>query len=194
MKIKTAELVRTAFSEEQYPKDNFPQIVIVGRSNVGKSTLINTVLNKKNFAKTSSKPGKTRGINFYLINNRFYLVDLPGYGYAKVSKEMKKQWAHNIETFLNASKNLHYALLLIDIRRIPAEDDFLMVDWFKYKQLPFTVVLTKADKLNKSEIAKAVEGIRRSFDIDSEKIIVYSSLKKMGVSEILSIFDEFIGN
>ncbi|AEM78191.1 ribosome biogenesis GTP-binding protein YihA/YsxC [Thermoanaerobacter wiegelii] len=191
MKIKTVELVRTAFNEEQYPKDNFPQIVIVGRSNVGKSTLINTVLNRKNLAKTSSKPGKTRGINFYLINNGFYLVDLPGYGYAKVSKEMKKQWAHNIETFLNTSKYLRHALLLIDIRRTPTEDDFLMVNWFRHKELPFTVVLTKADKVNKSEIVNAVEGICKTFNIDSERIIVFSSLKKMGVSQVLSIFDEW---
>ncbi|EMT39930.1 GTP-binding protein [Thermoanaerobacter thermohydrosulfuricus] len=191
MKIKTVELVRTAFNEEQYPKDNFPQIVIVGRSNVGKSTLINTVLNRKNLAKTSSKPGKTRGINFYLINNGSYLVDLPGYGYAKVSKEMKKQWAHNIETFLNTSKNLRHALLLIDIRRTPTEDDFLMVNWFRHKELPFTVVLTKADKVNKSEIVNAVEGICKTFNIDSERIIVFSSLKKMGVSQVLSIFEEW---
>ncbi|HHW58037.1 MAG TPA: YihA family ribosome biogenesis GTP-binding protein [Clostridia bacterium] len=193
MKIKTAEFITSAFNIEQYPKDDFPHIVIVGRSNVGKSTLINTVLNKKNLAKTSSKPGKTRGINFYLVNNSFYLVDLPGYGYAKVSKEMKKQWAYNIETFLNTSKNLRYGLFLIDIRRTPDKDDFLMIDWFKQKELPYTVILTKADKLNKSEIAQAVENICKTFNIPQEQVIVFSSLKKMGVSQVLTIFEKYGG-
>ncbi|ADH60436.1 ribosome biogenesis GTP-binding protein YsxC [Thermoanaerobacter mathranii subsp. mathranii str. A3] len=190
MKIKTVEFTRSAFNEEQYPKDDLPQIVIAGRSNVGKSTLINTVLNRKNLAKTSSKPGKTRGINFYLINNKFYLVDLPGYGYAKVSKEMKKQWAHNIETFLNTSRNLRHGLLLIDIRRVPTEDDLLMINWFKYKNLPFTVVLTKADKVSKSQAQKAVKDVCKIFNINREEVVVFSALEKIGVSQVLSIFEK----
>jgi GTP-binding protein len=194
MKIKTAEFVGSAFNENQYPKDKIPQIAIVGRSNVGKSTLINTVLGRKNLAKTSSTPGKTRGINFYFINRSFYIVDLPGYGYAKVSKEMKKQWAHNIETFLNTSKNLKHALLLIDIRREPTEDDFMMVDWFYFKNLPFTVVLTKADKVNKSEASKAVENICKTFNISLDRVIVFSAVEKTGVSEILRIFEKVIDN
>ncbi|AIS51824.1 GTP-binding protein EngB [Thermoanaerobacter kivui] len=191
MKIKTVRLAHTAFNEEQYPKDNLPQIVIVGRSNVGKSTLINTVLNRKNLARTSSRPGKTRGINFYLINNNFYLVDLPGYGYAEVSKEMKKQWAKNIETFLNTSKNLRHGLFLLDIRRTPNEDDFLMINWFRYRNLPFTVVLTKADKVNKAEIAKAVDDICKIFNITKEDVIVFSSLQKLGVLQVIAIFDKY---
>jgi len=190
MKIKTVEFTRSAFNEEQYPKDDLPQIVIAGRSNVGKSTLINTVLNRKNLAKTSSKPGKTRGINFYLINNKFYLVDLPGYGYAKVSKEMKKQWAHNIETFLNTSRNLRHGLLLIDIRRVPTEDDLLMINWFKYKNLPFTVVLTKADKVSKSQAQKAVKDVCKIFNINREEVVIFSALEKIGVSQVLSIFEK----
>ncbi|MFV9567079.1 ribosome biogenesis GTP-binding protein YihA/YsxC [Thermoanaerobacter mathranii] len=190
MKIKTVEFTRSAFNEEQYPKDDLPQIVIAGRSNVGKSTLINTVLNRKNLAKTSSRPGKTRGINFYLINNKFYLVDLPGYGYAKVSKEMKKQWAHNIETFLNTSRNLRHGLLLIDIRRVPTEDDLLMINWFKYKNLPFTVVLTKADKVNKSQAQKAVKDVCKIFNINREEVVIFSALEKIGVSQVLSIFEK----
>jgi GTP-binding protein len=190
MKIKTVEFTRSAFNEEQYPKDDLPQIVIAGRSNVGKSTLINTVLNRKNLAKTSSRPGKTRGINFYLINNKFYLVDLPGYGYAKVSKEMKKQWAHNIETFLNTSRNLRHGLLLIDIRRVPTEDDLLMINWFKYKNLPFTVVLTKADKVSKSQAQKAVKDVCKIFDINREEVVIFSALEKIGVSQVLSIFEK----
>jgi GTP-binding protein len=190
MKIKTVEFTKSAFNEEQYPKDDLPQIVIAGRSNVGKSTLINTVLNRKNLAKTSSRPGKTRGINFYLINNKFYLVDLPGYGYAKVSKEMKNQWAHNIETFLNTSRNLRHGLLLIDIRRVPTEDDLLMINWFKYKNLPFTVVLTKADKVNKSQAQKAVEDVCKIFNINREEVVIFSALEKIGVSQVLSIFEK----
>ncbi|MDP9751704.1 ribosome biogenesis GTP-binding protein YihA/YsxC [Thermoanaerobacter pentosaceus] len=190
MKIKTVEFTRSAFNEEQYPKDDLPQIVIAGRSNVGKSTLINTVLNRKNLAKTSSRPGKTRGINFYLINNKFYLVDLPGYGYAKVSKEMKKQWAHNIETFLNTSRNLRHGLLLVDIRRVPTEDDLLMINWFKYKNLPFTVVLTKADKVNKSQAQKAVKDVCKIFNINREEVVIFSALEKIGVSQVLSIFEK----
>ncbi|ADD01922.1 ribosome biogenesis GTP-binding protein YsxC [Thermoanaerobacter italicus Ab9] len=190
MKIKTVEFTKSAFNEEQYPKDDLPQIVIAGRSNVGKSTLINTVLNRKNLAKTSSRPGKTRGINFYLINNKFYLVDLPGYGYAKVSKEMKNQWAHNIETFLNTSRNLRHGLLLIDIRRVPTEDDLLMINWFKYKNLPFTVVLTKADKVNKSQAQKAVKDVCKIFNINREEVVIFSALEKIGVSQVLSIFEK----
>lgn len=192
MKIKTVELAATAFNKSQYPVDGLPQLAVVGRSNVGKSSLINAVLNRKNFAKVSSKPGKTRGINFYKINQCIYLVDLPGYGYAEVSKEMKRQWAKNIETYLDTSSNLRHALLLIDIRRIPTDDDLLMADWFRHKGIQFTVVATKSDKLNRSEINKSIETISKELGIKREDIIIFSSLKRLGLENVISIFDKYV--
>jgi len=191
MKVKTVELKATAFNSSQYPKDDFLQIAIVGKSNVGKSSLINTILNRRNFARISSKPGKTRGINFYLINDKLYLVDLPGYGYAEVSKEMKKQWGKNIEEYLNKSAKLVHGLLLIDIRRIPSEDDIIMADWFRYKNIPYTVIATKVDKLKKTELEKSLEIFTKTLNIKKENIIKFSSLKKIGAEEVLSVFDEY---
>ncbi|MGB9679850.1 MAG: ribosome biogenesis GTP-binding protein YihA/YsxC [Thermoanaerobacteraceae bacterium] len=191
MKVKTVELKATAFNSSQYPKDDFLQIAIVGKSNVGKSSLINTILNRRNFARISSKPGKTRGINFYLINDKLYLVDLPGYGYAEVSKEMKKQWGKNIEEYLNKSTKLVHGLLLIDIRRVPSEDDIIMADWFRYKNIPYTVIATKVDKLKKTELEKSLEIFTKTLNIKKENIIKFSSLKKIGAEEVLSVFDEY---
>ncbi|SNX52955.1 ribosome biogenesis GTP-binding protein YihA/YsxC [Thermoanaerobacterium sp. RBIITD] len=194
MLIKSVELNITAFNKSQYPNDKLPQIAVIGRSNVGKSSFINTIINRRNFARVSARPGKTQGINFYLINKSFYLADLPGYGYAKVSKEMKKQWSLNIETYLNTSEYLIGAVMLVDIRHVPTEDDILMVDYLKKREIPFIIIATKSDKLNKQEIQKSLKAIADTLSVDNEKIITFSSLKRFGIDEAHSALDMFLVN
>ena len=194
MMIKSVELVVTAFDKKQYPSDNLLQIAVVGRSNVGKSSFINAILNRRNYARVSSKPGKTRGINFYKINNMFYLVDLPGYGYAAVSKEMKKQWGLNIETYFKISDKLKYVLMLVDIRHLPTEDDIIMVNYLKNMEIPFTIIATKSDKLSKTAVQKSIREIAGEFKISPDIITPFSSLKKQGVDEVLMIIEKNINN
>lgn len=194
MMIKSVELVVTAFDKKQYPSDSLLQIAVVGRSNVGKSSFINAILNRRNYARVSSKPGKTRGINFYKINNMFYIVDLPGYGYAAVSKEMKKQWGLNIETYFKISDKLKYVLMLVDIRHLPTEDDIIMVNYLKNMEIPFTIIATKSDKLSKTAVQKSIREIAMEFKISPDIIVPFSSLKKQGVDEVLMIIEKNIKN
>lgn len=192
MIIKTVELKISAFNESQYPKDGIPQIALLGRSNVGKSSFINAILNRNNFARVSSRPGKTQGINFYIVNNFFYLADLPGYGYAQVPKSKKDQWSRNIEKYLNTSKSLIGAIMLVDIRRVPNDDDLLMIDYLKSREINFIVVATKSDKLKKSEIMPSIEKIRNTLGIDSHDIIIFSSLKKQGVDKVYDMIEKIL--
>ena len=151
MKIQSAELAACAVSPAQFPKPPLPQIALVGRSNVGKSSLINNLVNRKALARTSSTPGKTATLNFYRINRRFDLVDLPGYGYAEVSKAKKDQWAKMIEGFLQTSEHLHGVLQIIDLRHPPTDLDIQMYEWLQAEGLPTVVIATKADKIGRSK-------------------------------------------
>lgn len=149
MKVTSSEIVISAVSPKQYPDDGKPEFALVGRSNVGKSSVINAMLNRRKLAKVSSSPGKTRTINFYIINEEFYLVDLPGYGYAKVSKSEKANWGNMVETYLKNRKNLYGVILLVDIRHEPTADDKMMYDWIRHYGYDIIVIATKSIKFPK---------------------------------------------
>ena len=149
MKINTIELIISAVRESQYPTDNKKEFLLVGRSNVGKSSLINTIINRKNYARTSSTPGKTQTLNFYKVNNEFYLVDAPGYGFAKVRNSLKKKFGLIMESYLKSRDNLQMVFLLIDFRHKPTNDDIMMYDYLKYYDIPVTIICTKVDKVSK---------------------------------------------
>jgi len=193
MIIKKAEYVISAVSPKQYPAGNLPEIALVGRSNVGKSSLINKLVNRKNLAKTSSKPGKTRTMNFYLINDEFYFVDLPGYGYAQVSKEMKSAWGKMIETYLTKRANLKGVIQLIDFRHLPTADDLMMWEWLKYYSLPVIHVGTKLDKVPRSQWARKKKEIIQSLNLpDSNKFIPFSAESGLGKEAIWDLITSWL--
>lgn len=154
MKITSTELVVSAVRRSQYPEDGLKEFLLLGRSNVGKSSFVNTLTNQKKLARTSSTPGKTRNLNFYLINNSFYFVDVPGYGYASVSKKEQRKFGLMIEEYLEKRENLKRTFLLVDLRHKPSNDDVLMYKFLKYYNLPVTVIATKLDKVPKSKVEK----------------------------------------
>ncbi|WP_040212238.1 ribosome biogenesis GTP-binding protein YihA/YsxC [Clostridium polynesiense] len=179
MIIKTSEFITSAVKREQYPTDEKYEIAFVGRSNVGKSSIINAITNRRHLAKVSSTPGKTRLINFFLINGEFYLVDLPGYGYAKVSKKEKASWGNIIESYLNSRSQLKRVVLLVDCRHKPTADDILMYQWIKHYGYEVIIVATKSDKLSKNDIKKSEKVIKDTLELDGDtNIIFFSSVKK----------------
>ncbi|GAA0116900.1 ribosome biogenesis GTP-binding protein YihA/YsxC [Clostridium senegalense] len=186
MEIKQSEFVISAVKPQQYPIDNRVEFAFVGRSNVGKSSLINTLTNRKKLVKVSGTPGKTRLINFFLINNEFYFVDLPGYGYAKVSKKEKDSWGKMMEKYLIDRPQLKKIVLLVDSRHKPTNDDVIMYNWVKHYGYNVIVVATKRDKLTNNEAAKSKKLIRETLKMDKEESIVFfSSLKKEGKENLL---------
>lgn len=185
MKIRNAEITMSAINKSQYPDEGIPEIALVGRSNVGKSSTVNTLLNRRNFARTSQTPGKTRTINFYLINQEFFFVDLPGYGYAKVAKSEKEKWGTIMERYLQERDELCSILLLVDIRHEPTNDDVMMYQWIKHFGYNCVVIATKADKISRGQYQKHMSIIRKKLQLEKdEKILPISSLKKTGVEEI----------
>lgn len=187
MKIRSSEITMSAVHRHQYPIDGIPEIALAGRSNVGKSSLTNALLNRRNFARTSSTPGKTRTINFYLINKEFFFVDLPGYGYAKVAKSEKDKWGQVMERYLQDRDELCAIFLLVDIRHEPTADDKMMYDWIKYYGYDCVVVATKADKISRGQYLKHLSVIRKKLKLEKdEKIIPVSSSKKTGIEELWS--------
>lgn len=186
MEIKKAEFVISAVNKAQYPGDGRPEIAFVGRSNVGKSTLINTLTNRRKLVKVSSTPGKTRLINFFLINDNMYFVDLPGYGYAKVSKKEKENWGYIMEQYLVERDQLKKIVLLVDSRHKPTGDDINMYNWIKHYNYEVLVVGTKLDKLKRNDINKNKKIIRDTLKMDKDdKILLISSLNKEGKEEVL---------
>lgn len=163
LKIESAEFLQGVVDLRQLPKNELREIVYIGRSNVGKSSLLNKMCNKKNLARSSSTPGKTREINYYIINNTFYFVDLPGYGYAKVPEQMRAGWKKLIEDFLKRGESVALAMQLIDSRQEPTPLDLMMMDWLEYYEVPYLLVLTKADKLPLSKLGKQVENYKDRF-------------------------------
>jgi GTP-binding protein len=193
MIVKKAEHVITAVKPNQYPSTGYPEIAFVGRSNVGKSSIINTLVNRKSLARVGGTPGKTRQINFYNVNDTFYLVDLPGYGFANVSKEMKASWENIIETYLYSRKenNLKLIVLLVDIRHSPSKDDITMNQWIRGFGLNTLVIATKADKISRSQISLRVNDIKKVLQLSSaDKVIPFSSEKRIGIEEVWSEIDE----
>lgn len=177
------------FTIEQLPKDRLPQIAFAGRSNVGKSSLLNKILGKKRLAKVSSTPGKTRSVNFFVVNNKFNLVDLPGYGYAKGPKAERDSWGKLIETYLETSLNLIGLMILLDCRREPNQADRQLFEWMEARDLPRIAVITKADKLNKDKINRKVQQIQREFNITA---IPFSAVAGTGKNEILKAINDLV--
>ena len=180
MKIKNVELLATGVWESQYPETEYPEVAFAGRSNVGKSSLINVLINRKRFARTSSSPGKTQTINFYMVNDIINLVDLPGYGYAKVSKKEREKWGQMIEKYLTSRNQLKDIILLLDIRHEPSKDDEQMYQWIKDMGFEGYVIATKADKISNNKRIKNISVIKKKLGIDNKKkIIPFSAKEKM---------------
>ena len=191
MKITSSELVISAMRRSQYPTDNLPEFMLVGRSNVGKSSFINTITNNKKMARVSNTPGKTRNLNFYLINNSFYFVDVPGYGYASVSKKEHKKFGLMIEEYLEKRPNLVRTYMLVDLRHKPSEDDVLMYKYLKYYNLPVTIVATKADKISNNKRNKAMNIILKTLELEKgDSFIVLSNITKEGRDKILNEIED----
>ena len=188
MNIHNASIKVSAVSAKQYPTDNLPEIAFAGRSNVGKSSFINKMLNRKNLARTSATPGKTALINFYNIDDTMYFVDLPGYGYAAVSKQEKKRWGDMMEEYLNTRENLRHTFLLVDMRHKPTADDVQMAEWIRYNFGSLVVIATKLDKLKKSQVEGNIEVIKKTLKLTDEDVLVpFSSEKGNGRDEAWEI-------
>lgn len=195
MKIKSVNLDQVAGFASQFPNDNFEEIAFAGRSNVGKSSFINSFLDKKNLAKTSSKPGKTKTINFYKINDKFRLVDLPGYGYAKVSKKEKEKWNNLIHKYLYERENLKEVFLLVDIRHAPTKQDKEMYDWIIDSGFTGFVIATKYDKIPKTHLKKHIKEIMKTLNIDDEGLIfAYSSITSHNKNVLLEQVEVIINS
>ncbi len=193
MKIVKSDLQAIAVKPDQYPQDDLVEIAFAGRSNVGKSSFINSMINRKNLARTSSKPGKTRTINFYLINEQFRMVDLPGYGYAQVSKAEKDKWGHIIEGYLSSRKNLREVILIVDIRHEPTDQDLMMYNWIKSFGFSGLVIATKADKISRGNWQKHINIILKKLDIkDRSLVIPYSSENKINKARVFEILEPIL--
>lgn len=193
MDVHSAEIVISAVSPKQYPTNALPEIALAGRSNVGKSSFINTLLNRKNLARTSSKPGKTQTLNFYLIEQMFHFVDVPGYGYAKVSKTERAKWGEMIETYLTERENLQAVVSLIDFRHEPTKDDIQMYDFFKYYQIPVILVATKIDKVPRGKWNKQESVLKKALEFDSEDdFVLFSAVTKQGKEEAWQAIEAYL--
>ena len=195
MNFHNAKLLVSAVKEQQYPIGTLPEIAMVGRSNVGKSSLINKILNRKNFARTSSKPGKTATINFYNIDNMVNIVDLPGYGYAKVSKSEQLAWGEMINHYLENRQQLKLIFLLVDSRHMPTDDDLMMLDWIEHYEIDYFVIATKTDKLKPSQRENQINDILECLNISKDRFITFSAENgenKDRIVSILSTLGKFI--
>lgn len=193
MKINSVEMDVMAVRRSQYPSDSLPEFLLIGKSNVGKSSFINTLVNRKNIARTSSVPGKTQTLNFYLVNNEFYLVDAPGYGYASVNKSQQKKFGLMIEEYLEKRSELKRVFLLIDFRLKPSENDLMMYNFLKYYNIPVTVVATKTDKVGTSKKDRNLKIIKDTLDlVVGDNIVLFSSVSKMGKEEISNLIEDLI--
>lgn len=193
MKVTKAEIVISAVSQKQYPDDRLPEIALAGRSNVGKSSFINKLINRKNLARTSSKPGKTQTLNFYRINDAFYFVDVPGYGYAKVSKTEREKWGKMMEEYFQTRDTLKAVLLITDIRHEPTRDDIQMYDFLKHFELPVIVVGTKLDKIPKGKRAKHIKRTIETLQVEQGDLVLpFSSETGEGKDEAWGILNKYL--
>ncbi len=192
MKISKSLFVRSMSSFESFEGQGLPEIAMVGKSNVGKSSLINSLTGNSKLARTSAEPGKTRLVNLYLINDAFFLVDLPGYGFAKAPKREKQKWAEMIEGYLRGSDHLKRVFQLVDLRHEPTGDDQLMVEYLRHYDIPFTVVATKADKLSGAQRGRCIPAICRALAVQPWEVMVYSSKDGTGKDKLLEIIGKEI--
>ncbi len=186
------KFVKSASKKEEFIDDDLPLIAVVGRSNVGKSSLINMLTNNKKMAKTSSQPGRTRLVNYFNVNNQFYLVDLPGYGFASASKNLVSSWDRVMNDFFVDNRNLRLVLLLLDSRHMPTDLDIEMLDYLAENEIPHVVILTKADKLSKSELNNNINKIAQAIRHNKDVIIPTSAQKKLGTDKICEILNQYI--
>ena len=193
MEIKKAKFVQSLSAFREFPGQGLPEIAMVGKSNVGKSSLINNLTRNSKLARTSSEPGKTRLVNLFLINESFFLVDLPGYGFARASKQEKDRWAEMIEGYLRQSQNLKRVFQLVDIRHAPTSDDQLMVEYLRHFEIPFTVVATKADKLSKAQRGRNLPVICRALAVQPWEVLIHSSEDGTGREQLLDYIEKELG-
>ena len=192
MQVKNPKFEISAVSKKQYPKGDRPEIVLVGKSNVGKSSFINTMLNRKNLARTSNTPGKTRQINFYNVDDNFYFVDLPGYGYSKMSKELQVSSGKYIEEYLEEGSNIRLIIFLVDIRHKPTEDDKLMYNYILKSNLPFIILANKADKIAPTKVDGEVEKIKEEFGISYSVLLPFSSERKIYTENVWKEIEKYL--
>lgn len=193
MNVTKAEIVISAVRPEQYPDGALPEFALAGRSNVGKSSFINKMINRKNLARTSSKPGKTQTLNFYLINEALYFVDVPGYGFAKVSKKEREAWGKMMETYFTTREQLRAVVLLVDLRHPPTKDDVMMYEFLKHYEIPTIIVATKADKVPKGKWQKHRKIVRETLNIvDGDELIVFSAETGQGKEEAWAALERFL--
>ena len=193
MQIDSVELSNIAVRMSQYPTDELPEFLLVGRSNVGKSSFINTIIERKNYARTSSKPGKTQTLNFYKVNNEFYLVDVPGYGFAGGGKDRQRKFGMMIEEYLKNRENLKQVFLLIDYRHKPTEDDCLMYNFLKFYNLNIQIVATKYDKVSKNARLKQDKLIKDTLKLsDEETFIPFSTITKKGKEDVYEVISKYL--
>jgi GTP-binding protein len=192
MIVKTAEFITSAVKPSQYPETRFPEVAFAGRSNVGKSSLINTLVNRKRLVKTSSTPGRTQLINFFTVNEELFFVDLPGYGYAKVPASVRRKWGPMIETYLKGRETLKAVVLILDLRRTPGVEEKNFIDWLKlYRKTPI-LVLTKADKLSKTKQKKQQAIIGETLGVDITELILFSSKTRQGKEKVWSLIERTV--
>lgn len=193
MVIKNVNLETVCGITSKLPENTLPEVAFAGKSNVGKSSMINALMNRKSYAKTSSQPGKTQTINFYNINEVFYCVDLPGYGYAKTSVETRQKWGKMIEKYLKTSKQLRQVFLLIDIRHKPSENDRIMYEWIEYQGYSPIIIATKLDKINRSQIQKQIKIVREGLGMPSDGLIIpFSAETKQGLDKLWEVIDDIV--
>jgi GTP-binding protein len=193
MKVTSSEIIISAVKPDQYPETEIPEFALAGRSNVGKSSFINKMLNRKGLARISSKPGKTQTLNFYLINEILHFVDVPGYGYAKVSKKEREAWGKMIETYITTRDQLKAVVLIVDLRHPPTTDDTLMYDFLKHFEIPCIVIATKADKIPKGKWQKHLKVTKETLDLDpNDEIILFSSETGLGKDEAWKILESYM--
>lgn len=193
MKIVSADIVISAVRQSQYPPTKIPEFLVLGRSNVGKSSFINTVMNRKSLAKTSNKPGRTQTLNFYLVNKDFHLVDVPGYGYAITNKKTQLKFGKMIEEYIQNRENLKEVFMIIDFRHKPTQDDLIMYNFLKYYNLKVVLVATKTDKVSKSLREKNINQIRSTIDlVMGDSLLLFSSVSKEGKKEVHEIIEKYL--
>lgn len=193
MKVTNAEIVMSAVSQKQYPKDQLPEIALAGRSNVGKSSFINKLIQRKNLVRTSSKPGKTQTLNFYKINEAFYFVDVPGYGYAKVSKKEREKWGGMMEEYFESRDTLKVVVLITDIRHEPTKDDVNMYEFLKHYDLPVVIIATKLDKIPKGKKAKHLKRTIQTLQVEPPDIVIpFSAETSEGKEEAWGILRSYL--
>ena len=184
MKITSADFVKSAFKPKDYPPDMLPEVAFSGKSNVGKSSLINTLVNRKGLARTSSTPGRTQSINFFRINERISFVDLPGYGFAKVPLHIKQQWKPMVESYLKTRESLCLAVVILDIRREPSRDDIDLVEWLTFYDIPILAVGTKIDKISKNQRFKQKALVKKNLQLEETQLVMFSAVTGEGKEEL----------